>query len=83
MCSAAAYESEDALSRDESQRGRFETLFTEMFITECKIALNALLAAEETNGRQKQNREVKRITSLSVDSVVFHYAKSSPPHMLT
>ncbi len=50
VCSAAAYESEDALSRDESQQDALRR-FTETFITEYQTTLNALL--EETDSTQK------------------------------
>lgn len=88
MCSAAAYESEDALGRDESQpdalrRFFFLLFFTETFITEYKMAPDALLAAEENGRRTKQTREVKGITSLSVDSLAFRSVKSSRPQTLT
>lgn len=68
---------------------RFETLFffffffTETFITEYKMAPDALLAAEENGRRTKQTREVKGITSLSVDSLAFRSVKSSRPQTLT
>lgn len=47
------------------------------------MAPDALLAAEENGRRTKQTREVKGITSLSVDSLAFRSVKSSRPQTLT